>query len=76
MATEGQAETVISFDIGIRHLAYCVLERSCSPIAASAPVYTIRAWDVVDLLTIPGTVYETSCTYHCLKAWRVSALRT
>ena len=66
--------TVASFDIGIRHLAYCVLtqDHGCTDVAKA---YEIIEWDVVDLLYVSGTIYEDICVRETAKEWRVDKLR-
>ena len=43
--------------------------------ADPANAYTILAWDVVDLLSVRGTMYEDACARATAKEWRVDTLR-
>ena len=60
--------TLLSFDIGTRHLAYCVLNRTDGG-------YAIRDWRVVDLLAVRGTPYDDEMVYVESKGWGVQARR-
>lgn len=61
--------TILSFDIGTRHLAYCALR--CAP---SEPI-RITNWQVVDLMSIKGTPYDEACVWVTSKTWKVGELR-
>jgi hypothetical protein len=50
------SKTIISFDIGIKNLAYCVF---------SLPTFSVLAWDVVNLVPV---VESTAPLCTCLKA--------
>ena len=50
------SKTIISFDIGIKNLAYCIF---------TLPAVSVLAWDVVNLVT---TVESTAPLCNCLKA--------
>ena len=73
--------TILSFDIGIRHLAYCILKhRPCisNKDTAEPPhqaEYAILDWRVVDLLAVRGTPYDLNMVYVESKTWKVAQLR-
>ena len=72
----GKMPTILSFDIGTRHLAYCSLQyTSPTQPPPTQPPPTITHWKVVDLLAVPGTPYDESCTYVLAKSWKCDALR-
>jgi len=45
------AQSILSFDIGTRHLAYCCLKKT------DTHTY-IEKWSVVDLMAVQGTPYD------------------
>lgn len=61
--------TILSFDIGTRHLAYCALRYS-----PSEPI-RITNWQVVDLMSIKGTPYDEESVWVMSKSWKVGELR-
>jgi hypothetical protein len=67
----GDRRTLVSFDVGIRHLAFCVLEED----RAKRPRYRILDWRVVDLLAVRGTPYDACMVYVESKGWKVAELR-
>lgn len=84
MSAAAKRASVLSFDIGIRHLAYCILERVRQETETETETvepdggtthYHVLAWKVVDLFSVTGTVYEESCVYHVMKSWNVAQLK-
>lgn len=69
------AQTLLSFDIGTRHLAYCALQHQPPTADAPYPRPTITHWAVVDLMAVKGTPHEASCVYVLCKSWKVAELR-
>lgn len=66
--------TILSFDIGTRHLAYCALQHT--PATTTHPKSThITHWQVVDLMAVMGTPYDEECVWVTSKSWKVGALR-
>lgn len=60
--------TILSFDIGTRHLAYCCLKQT--------DIRTwIDQWKVVDLMSVPGTPYDESCVWVLSKSWKCGQLK-
>ena len=62
---------VVSFDIGIRNLAYCVVSHDTSTMQKM----TLERWNVVDLLAVKGTMYDDSVSHILCKSWKVAELR-
>lgn len=40
---------LISFDIGIKNMAFCIFDLSCSP-------FSIEKWDVLNLMDVDTTI--------------------
>lgn len=70
-----EPQTLLSFDIGTRHLAYCALQHQPPTADAPYPPPTITHWAVVDLMAVKGTPHEASCVYVLCKSWKAAALR-
>ena len=66
--------TILSFDIGTRHLAYCALSHT-PPTSTLTEATQIDQWQVVDLMSITGTPYDEECLWVTTKTWKVGALR-
>jgi hypothetical protein len=76
--------TLLSFDIGTRHLAYCALAHTPATGATTGetgetsgtPAKTvITHWQVVDLMEVEGTPYDESCAWVLSKSWKCPQLR-
>ena len=69
-------KTILSFDIGTRHLAYCALHHTVTPDSPQPSNRTrIHQWQVVDLMSIPGTPYDEECIWVLSKSWKIGELR-
>ena len=71
---------LLSFDIGTRHLAYCILSRRAAGAGTDVCTddgagYKIHDWRVVDLLAVRGTPYDDELVYAESKGWKVARLR-
>jgi len=69
--------TILSFDIGTRHLAYCALSHHQSTLASPTQTEStqITHWQVVDLMSVTGTPYDDACVWVTSKTWKVGQLR-
>jgi hypothetical protein len=64
MAT--QIQRIVSFDIGIRNLAWCCMRRDCS---AESNLYTVEGWENEDLLAeTSGSATKITCIKCSAKA--------
>ena len=61
-------KTILSFDIGTRHLAYCCLEKTDTQT-------NIKKWSVVDLMGVQGTPYDEECVWVLSKSWKCPQLK-
>lgn len=72
------SKTLLSFDIGTRHLAYCALQHvnyKKNDIDDLINNVDILDWKVVDLLTMKGTPYDDSVIYILAKSWKVAKIK-
>jgi len=67
-------EKILSFDIGTRHLALCILQNEKENNTLNTK-YTILDWRVIDLLAIKGTPYDDEMTFVESKGWKVPQLK-
>lgn len=69
-------KSILSFDIGTRHLAYCALHHTVTPDNSQPSNPTrIHKWQVVDLMSIQGTPYDEACIWVVSKSWKIGELR-
>lgn len=66
--------TILSFDIGTRHLAYCAMQHTPATTTQQETTH-ITNWQVVDLMSIEGTPYDEECVWVTSKSWKVAELR-
>ena len=72
------SKTLLSFDIGTRHLAYCSLQHvnyKKNDIDDLINNVDILDWKVVDLLAMKGTPYDDSVIYILAKSWKIGKIK-
>lgn len=61
--------SILSFDIGTRHLAYCCLSQPSNQVH-------IEKWNVVDLMAVKGTPYDDESIWILSKSWKCPQLKS
>jgi hypothetical protein len=67
--------SILSFDIGTRHLAYCAFVHDQPSTPTHSDSIQITHWQVVDLMSVTGTPYDEACVWVTSKTWKVGQLR-